>query len=158
MSVPKTLVLLLAFSAVIAGCSQTEVVDVEAESAAIRELGRQWRDALTANDFDAILGFYAETAMEMPANTPIVVGHQAIRAWYESWLTTEVVNIWTTEVIEVAASGDLAYERGTYDFSMDAPDGPIKDVGKYVLIWKKIGGQWKAIIDISNSDLPFPGQ
>ncbi len=41
MSVPKTLVLLLAFSAVIAGCSQTEVVDVEAESAAIRELGRQ---------------------------------------------------------------------------------------------------------------------
>ena len=138
--------------------TQAEVVDVEAESAAIRELGRQWRDAVTANDLDAILGFYAETALEMPANIPIAVGHQAIRVWYESWLTTEVVNIWTTEVIEVAASGDLAYERGTYDFSMDTPDGPIEDVGKYVLIWKKIGGQWKAIIDISNSDLPLPGQ
>ncbi len=158
MSVPKTLVLLLALSAVVAGCSQTEVVDVEAESAAIRELGRQWRDAVTANDFDAILSFYAETAMEMPANSPIAYGHQAIRAWYESWLTAEVINIWTTEVIEVAASGDLAYERGTYNFSMDTPDGPIKDVGKYVLIWKKIDGKWKAVADISNSDLPLPGQ
>lgn len=128
MSVPKTLVLLLALSTVVGGCSQTEVVDVEAETAAIHEMGRQWRDAVVANDFDAILGFYAETAMEMPANTPIALGHQDIRAWYESWLTTEVVNIWTAEVIEVAVSGDLAYERGTYDFSMDAPDGLIEDV------------------------------
>ena len=158
MLIQKTLFLLLALSTVVGGCSQIEVVDVEAETAAIREMGRQWRDALVANDFDAILGFYAETAMEMPSNTPIALGHQAIRAWYESWLTAEVVNIWTTEVIEVAASGDLAYERGTYDFSMDSPDGLIEDVGKYVLIWKKIGGQWKAIIDISNSDLPPPGQ
>ena len=158
MSVPKTIVLLLALTTFVGGCSQTEVVDVEAETAAIHEMGRQWRDALVSNDFDAILGFYAETAMEMPANTPIALGHQAIRAWYESWLTTEVVNIWTTEVIEVAASGDLAYERGIYDFSMDTPDGPIEDVGKYVLIWKKIGGQWKAVADISNSDLPLSGQ
>ena len=158
MLIPKTLFLLLALSTVGGGCSQREVVDIEAETAAIREMGRQWRDALVANDFDAILGFYAETAMEMPANTPIALGHQAIRAWYESWLTAGVVNIWTTEVIEVAASGDLAYERGTYDFSMDTPDGSIEDVGKYVLIWKKIAGQWKAIVDISNSDLPLTGQ
>ncbi len=158
MSFLKALVLIFALSAVVTGCSQTKVVDVEAENAAIRELGRQWRDAVTANDFDAILGFYAETAMEMPANTPIADGHQAIRAWYESWLTAEVTNIWTTEVIEVTASGDLAYERGTYNFSMNTPDGPIEDVGKYVLIWKKIDGKWKAVADISNSDLPPAGQ
>ena len=77
----------------------------------------------------------------MPANSPIIVGRKAIHQWYSEWLLDpNVSNTFTAEVIEVAASGDLAYERGIYHVVMDSPEGRIEDVGKYVLIWKKIGG------------------
>ena len=60
----------------------------------------------------------------------------------------------TTSRIEVAVSGDLAYQRGTYVLSAtDAQGKPTKSTGKFVVIWKKQGdGKCKAIIDIDNAD------
>ncbi len=59
-------------------------------------------------------------------------------------------------VIEVAVSGDLAYDRGTYELSMDTPQGRISDHGKYMAVWKKTAEGWKVVADIMNSDLPAP--
>jgi len=39
--------------------------------------------------------------------------------------------------------------------AMETPDGQLSDSGKYLIVWKKIAGEWKAIIDISNSDNPI---
>jgi len=30
------------------------------------------------------------------------------------------------------------------------------DKGKYIVIWKKVDGEWKYYRDIFNSDLPIP--
>ena len=58
------------------------------------------------------------------------------------------------EQIVVASSGDMALDRGTYRMTV-APDGTEQtDTGKYVVVWRKIGGEWKAAADIFNSDLP----
>ncbi|MDQ2963325.1 MAG: hypothetical protein M3R31_09260 [Pseudomonadota bacterium] len=56
--------------------------------------------------------------------------------------------------VEVAHSGDLAYETGTFEESFKDSNGqPVKLVGKYVVVWKKQpSGQWKAIVDIFNTD------
>jgi ketosteroid isomerase-like protein len=56
--------------------------------------------------------------------------------------------------IEAARSGDLAYEQGTFEESFKDGDGkPVHVVGKYVVVWKKqSNGQWKAIVDIFNTD------
>ncbi len=154
-------VVVLATTACLAliGRTRTPRVDTRAEANAIRELDRRWQAAVAARDIEATLSFYAPDAVEMPANTPTIVGQEAIRKWFESWLLDpNVSNTFSPEVIEVAASGDLAYDRGTYQFAMDTPEGRVEDVGKYVLIWKKIDGEWKAIADISNSDKPLPGQ
>ena len=62
----------------------------------------------------------------------------------------------TTDV-QVASSGDLAYERGTYKFVTNGPKGHTEDVGKYVTVWKRIGGQWKVLADMNASDQPLPG-
>lgn len=37
---------------------------------------------------------------------------------------------------------------------MEAPKGRVEDIGKNVVIWKRVEGDWKAVLDISNSDLP----
>jgi ketosteroid isomerase-like protein len=58
------------------------------------------------------------------------------------------------EQIVVSSSGDMALDRGTYSLTI-APDGTTQtDTGKYVVVWRKIGSEWKAAADIFNSDLP----
>ena len=60
--------------------------------------------------------------------------------------------------IEVAESGDLAYEIGTYTMSGTSPDGTTwSDEGKYVEIFQNVNGEWKIATDIWNSDTPLPG-
>jgi ketosteroid isomerase-like protein len=59
--------------------------------------------------------------------------------------------------IIVSSSGDMALDRGTYRLAI-APDGTTQsDTGKYVVVWRKIGGDWKAAADIFNSNLPASG-
>ena len=56
--------------------------------------------------------------------------------------------------ITVAQAGDLAYELGVYELAFDGEQGPVRDRGKYVVVWKKVDGDWKAAADIFNSDGP----
>ncbi len=61
------------------------------------------------------------------------------------------------EQIIVSSSGDMALDRGTYRLAV-APNGTAQtDTGKYVVVWRKVGGEWKAAADIFNSDLPASG-
>jgi len=136
----------------LAACTRGEPAD---EVAAIRELDRQWQAAVDARDVEAALAFHAADGIQMIAGSPAVVGTDSLRAWYESWLPLEgITNKFDPVEIVVAASGDLAYDRGTYRFSMQTPDGPAVNVGKYLVVWTKRGGEWKVAVDISNSDVP----
>ena len=134
------------------GCNK--VVNITGEVAAIRKLDRSWQQALTSKDAATISNLYASDAVQMSANTPKVVGREAIRKWLDGWLPGPNVSTFAIDTIEVAASGEIAYDRGTFHFSADTPQGHVDDVGKYLTIWKKIGGEWKVIADIDNSDRP----
>ena len=55
--------------------------------------------------------------------------------------------------IEVAASKDLAFDVGTFVLGLNDDKGtPMTIPGKYVVVWKKQDGQWKAETDIFNTD------
>ena len=60
--------------------------------------------------------------------------------------------------VEVAQSGELAYDVGTYAMShRDASGKVVSDVGKFSTVWRKeAAGGWKVVVDILNSDLPAP--
>ncbi len=60
----------------------------------------------------------------------------------------------TNKVIEVSNSGDLAYTRGTQRLDYITLDGTVEEVSKWIAIWKKIDGEWKAIVVIGNQDNP----
>jgi len=59
------------------------------------------------------------------------------------------------EIVEAEGHGDTAIEIGKYTLSWEA--GNVMDRGKYVVIWKQEGGQWKLHRDIWNSSLPVQG-
>jgi ketosteroid isomerase-like protein len=60
--------------------------------------------------------------------------------------------------VEAPRSGDFAYDIGTYQLTMNDPQGkPNSDRGKYMVVWKKqADGKWKAVGDMFSSDLPLP--
>jgi ketosteroid isomerase-like protein len=144
----------------LAGCNlqvgQTPPPDTRVtDEAAVRAASAEWAKVASAKDLEKTLSYYAEDASMFPPNMPIVTGSEARRKmWTTLFAPAELVFSNAATKVEVARSGDLAYEIGTFEESFkDAGGSPVKVVGKYVVVWKKQpGGEWKAIIDIFNTD------
>lgn len=151
-------VVAIAGSLALGGCAaRAPRVDRAAEAEAIRALSREWLVADQARDVEKAVSFYADDAVELASNTPLVTGKEAVRAWYHTWLPLPNVSIsFATVSVEVAERGDLAWERGTYEFTAETPKGKDVDTGKYMTVWKKVGGAWKVAADMANSDRPLP--
>jgi uncharacterized protein (TIGR02246 family) len=129
--------------------------DREAEEQRIRQLDRQWVAAVSKKDVAAIVEFYAPDARIMPANAPTARGRVAIAEVWRDILGLPGVDFrFEPQVIKVAEAADVAYDIGTYSLSHDATGGRVQDRGKYLVVWEKVGGQWKAMVDTFSSDLP----
>ena len=138
--------------------NNSAAVDPAADEQAIRGIVDRWLHLVEAKDAVAIAGLYAEDGAVMPPNAPIGKGRTAIQQTWASMMRTPGFGLtFVPEQIVVSSSGDMALDRGTYSLTI-APDGTAQtDTGKYVVVWRKIGGEWKAAADIFNSDLPTSG-
>lgn len=132
-------------------------VDYVAEEERIRALDQQWVDAVAAGDTTTIGNLYAEDGYFMAPNMPQAQGRVAIReAWAALFALPNAQLTFGPTEVEVAQAGDMAYDIGTYDLAFDGPEGRVEDDGKYVVVWRKIEGEWKAVADIFNSNHPAP--
>ena len=132
------------------GCGRT---DVAAEEAKIRDLDKKWVAAVGAKDATASANFYAVDGVIMPAGAPIAQGRSAIASVWKGFLGLKNFDLtFAPSEVTIASSGDIAYEIGTYALGFDGDKGPVKDVGKYVVVWKKVEGAWQVAADIFNSD------
>jgi uncharacterized protein (TIGR02246 family) len=138
--------------------SSTAAVDTGADEQAIRGHVDHWLQLVKAKDAAGIAELYAEDGAVMPPNAPIGKGRAAIRQAWASMMRTPGFDLtFTPEQILISSSGDMALDRGTYTLTI-APAGTTQtDTGKYVVVWRKIGGDWKAAADIFNSNLPASG-
>lgn len=129
-----------------------------ADEEAIRRQVDRWHQLIDVKDASAIAQLYTEDGAVMPPNSPIGKGRSAIEQIWSAMMQTPGFNLAIVpEQIVVSSSGDMALDRGTYRLAV-APDGTETiDNGKYVVVWQKVGGEWKAAADIFNSDLPIGG-
>lgn len=153
---------LIAVSLGVAACQpaadKTATADTAAEEQAIRGQVAQWLDLVKSKDAAAIAQLYADDGAVMPPNAPIGKGRAAIQHTWASLMATPGFDLtFDPEQIVISSSGDMALDRGTYRLTV-APGGSAhSDTGKYVVVWRKIGGEWKAAADIFNSDNPVTG-
>jgi uncharacterized protein (TIGR02246 family) len=167
----KTLLLLSVTALLLPACQVSEkaaneavemnnagVVDSRADEQAIRGQVDRWLQLVKAKDAGGIAALYTEDGAVMPPNGPIGKGRAAIQQTWASMMRTPGFGLTIVpEQILVSSSGDMALDRGTYSLTI-APDGTTQtDTGKYVVVWRKIGTEWKAAADIFNSDLPASG-
>ncbi len=151
---------LVASLAVLAGCNRQSPPPAQQDTratdeAAIGAASAEWAKAAAAKDLEKTLSYYADDASMFPPNAPIVTGADARReTWTGLLAPAELVFSNAATKVEAARSGDLAYETGTFEESFtDATGNPVHVTGKYVVVWKKqTGGQWKAVVDIFNTD------
>lgn len=140
--------------------NQTEVtgnavVDAAAEEQAIRGQIDRWLQLVKAKDAASIAQLYAEDGAVMPPNAPIGKGRAAIQQSWASMMATPGFNLtFEPEQIMLSSSGDMALDRGTYHLTVAPSGAEQSDTGKYVVVWRKIGNEWKAAADIFNSDGP----
>lgn len=92
----------------------------------------------------AFVAFAAPDAIMFRAGVGPVKGHAAIGQAFEG---ATALPEWEPEAGEIAASGELAYTWGYFRWT--PADGAGKPLtGSYVSIWRRVGGQWKWVIDL----------
>jgi uncharacterized protein (TIGR02246 family) len=126
-----------------------------ADEAAIRAASIAWSQAATSKDLDKSISFYADDAVELPNQAPAAKGRENIRKVWGPLLAPPGPGLsWQTSSVEVAHSGELAYETGNYNFVTIDKKGKTNDLkGKYVVVWKKQSdGSWKVVVDTDNTD------
>ncbi len=94
---------------------------------------------------------YTEDGMIMPNRSNIIYGRADI---HQRWLPREGYSTikHVSTPIELTVLGDTAHDIGFYEGTTLNPDGSLSRwAGKYVIIWKKVDGQWLIYADIWNS-------
>ena len=123
----------------------------------IPALVAEWNERARLRDLEGCVGYFAPDGRFMAPNAPAAHGTDAIRAaWTQMFTLPNLKVTFGPTSVDEAASGDLCYEVGTWATGFDTPAGRHEDHGKYVVVWRKIGGAWKVMTDIFNSDMPLP--
>jgi len=155
----KKIVMFLVAFVVLTACNQMPVINIRAEAEAIKKIEDQWTAAILAKDIDKIMSIFAPEAVVMNANAPAFIGIQPVRKSLESWFSDTTIFHDTfasaIDTIEVSSAGDLAYVRGNSRLNISTIRGVVEETDKWITIYKKINGEWKAIVDIWNSDMPI---
>ncbi len=116
----------------------------------IRSLDQRWLQMVADHDTTGIVNVYAEDGRLMGPGEPAAIGHDAIRKAWAAMLDLPSLTF-GPDVIRVSASGDVAYDIGHGTLELPVAGGKTRMAeGKYLVVWVKRNGQWKAMVDMFN--------
>ena len=148
-----------------------------ADGEAIQQLVADYAAAYNIQDVDAMQAMFAGNVTMMPPNSSTVRGPESAAGFYSA-LFADVQPELELEVNERGGTGALAFAQGTFRMitqvpvAIEADDGDgnadedddaeeaevemteSRDRGKWLLIVRKLAGQWRIEHLIWSSDLP----
>jgi ketosteroid isomerase-like protein len=108
---------------------------------------REFSNAYMNLDYDAIANSYTVDGKILPPGADIIEGREAIK---KRWALPEGVKISFHKITptEIQVIGEIAHDIGYYEGRTLGKDGTqVSWKGKYLIIWKKINGEWKIYAD-----------
>lgn len=121
---------------------------------ALRKSGDEWAHHWNEKNLDQVVAAYAPDAVYLPPHHQAVHGRDAIRQYLRGPLNHGVSDL-AFDVTYIKQQGNLAWDVGTYHMSVPRTDGSKKeDRGKYLTVWRRVGGKWLITADAWSSDLP----
>ena len=119
-----------------------------AQRASIDAVNAKWIELFNKGDFDGVASLYTVDATAFPPGSAMVKGRAAIGAMWKSMAQQASDPKLTT--IDVKRLGPAAArEIGTFSLKTKGPT-PKEVTGKYVVVWERVGRDWKLAADIWN--------
>src|SRR6516164_4840613 len=121
---------------------------VLAQQAEIEAVNAKWMDFFNKGDFAGVASLYTDDATAFPPGSAMVKGRAAIAAmWKKMAEQAGDPHLTTLDVKPLGASA--AREIGTFSLKTKGAN-PHEVSGKYLVLWEKIGNDWKLAADIWN--------
>jgi len=119
-----------------------------AQEAEIEAANGKWVAFFNKGDFDGVASLYTADATAFPPGSGMVKGRAAIGAMWKG-IAEQMTDPKVTTMDVRRLGPAAAREIGT--FSLKTKGTTPKEVtGKYVVIWQKVGRDWKLATDIWN--------
>jgi len=124
------------------------IAPASAQRAEIEAVNAKWTEFFNKGDFAGIASLYTTDATAFPPGSAMVQGAAAIGAMWKS--TAEQVGDPKLTTLDVKSLGpSAAREIGTFSLKTRGPT-PQEVTGKYLVVWEKVGNDWKLAADIWN--------
>jgi uncharacterized protein (TIGR02246 family) len=119
-----------------------------AQKAEIEAANTKFMEMFNKGDFSGIASLYSTDATVLPPGSAMVQGRAAIEVMWKS-MAEQVGDpkLTTVDVKPLGPSG--AREIGTFVLKTKGAT-PQEVTGKYVVVWEKVGNDWKFATDIWN--------
>ena len=115
---------------------------------------KQFSEYVMSSDYKNIAASYTDDGKIFPDRRDIIGGREKIENY---WTLPEGVETPYHKIIpeEITINEDYAYDYGRYEGRTKRKDGSESSwKGKYVIVWKKVDGDWKIYLDIWNRIAP----
>lgn len=124
--------------------------DMEAQ---VKKASAAWDEAFNEADLGQLMQLYAEGAVSMPPNLPLLEGKPALEADFQGLFDNFTAHHETT-IVDLEIDGNLAVEQGKYKMNFVPKDDskPFDEVGKHIVVRRKIGDKWLVVREIWNTD------
>lgn len=117
----------------------------------IQGMENAFAEAFNARDAAKVVSYYADDAVSLADNSPMLTGKEAILKNQQEQFASDTTNMTASfEVIDIHAAGDLVVETGKATFK--DPSGAVIYNGKYISVFEKRDGKYLCIRDCYNSD------
>jgi len=156
----------LAATVLLAGCAKKEepkkeepkveapAIDLAAEEQAIRNRSGEWMNYANSKDAASIAGIFAPDGI-MISEEKAYRGSAEIQAATEERIkkSPDAIYSWTSDKVQVANSGDLAVELGSFSFDPDGEGKKPAHQGSFATTWAKVDGQWRVTSDAGGDNV-----
>src|SRR5215469_6348139 len=137
----RSIALVIALVAVLIAPAFAQKAEIEAANA-------KWTNFFNKGDFSGVASLYTEDATAFPPGSGMVKGRAGIELMWKD--VAEKAGDPKLTTLDVKALGpSAAREIGT--FSLTTKGSPPQELtGKYLVVWEKVGNDWKLAADIWN--------
>ena len=123
---------------------------VSQDKGTIQKLSDQFAETFNKGDTAGVAAFYTEDAYLLPPGAEMAKGRSAVQSFWKA--AADQVDTMKLTTVDVMPLGEnAAQEIGSFTLSTKAQP-PQEIAGKYVVIWRKAGGDWKLATDIWNTN------
>jgi ketosteroid isomerase-like protein len=127
--------------------ASSHAADVRGE---IEKANSGFSAAAAKSDGAGVASLYVADGQVMPAGSEPIKGTAALQKFWQGVFDSGIVGV-ALKTVEIFGAGSTVTEVGQYE--LRDKTGKSVDHGKYIVIWKKEGGQWKLARDMFSTNV-----